>query len=457
MSAFLIRNPLAILNGRDEGESRSTGSVRVQDGVITEVGDVSPQAGDEIIDAGGCVLYPGLVNTHHHLFQSALKGVAAGLDQPLYPWLEAVPYRYGPLLREEDIATAAEIGLVELMLSGCTTVADHHYLFGQEMGYDPAELLFETASRLGVRFVLLRGGATRTRTFATDKRPAMPTQPVELFLREVESTVRRFHDPSGAALRKVVMAPTTPFYSTSPQELREMAQVARSLGIRLHSHLSETADYVTYAREVLQTKPLLWCAEQGWIGPDVSFAHMVHLDAQEIALCGSTGTAIAHCPQSNGRLGSGVAPVQALAAAGSPISIGVDGAASNEAADMVSELHAAWLIHRAAKGAGAQSADRLVHWASAGGAQVLGLDEVGVIAPGMQADLVLFDLTHPRYCGNHDPASAPVTAGGAPWVRRSWVAGREVVRDGAIAGVDWAQLALRSAKMVQRLQSIGGL
>lgn len=455
MSSILIQNASAMLTGAGGAGARTTATdLRIDGALIAAVGQLTPRPGETVVDARGCVLYPGFVNTHHHLFQSVLKGVPGGLDVPLFEWLQAVPYRYGPHLGEEAVELAATIGIAELLLSGCTTVADHHYLYGLDMGYDPSATLFAVAERLGVRFVLLRGGATLGRSFATDERPPMPTQPLDVFLREVESSTQRFHDASPRALRKVVMAPTTPFYSCTPAELREMARAARSLGIRLHSHLSETADYVRYAREELKSRPVDWCAEHEWAGPDVSFAHMVHLDAEEIALCGQMGTAIAHCPQSNGRLGSGVAPVQALAQAGAALSIGVDGAASNEAADMISELHAAWLIHRAVKGAGAQTADTLVHWATAGGARVLGLDEVGTLAPGMQADLVLYDLNHPRYAGNHDPATAPITAGGAAQVRQAWVAGRNVVCDGQIPGLDLAELAARARVLVAKLRHV---
>jgi cytosine/adenosine deaminase-related metal-dependent hydrolase len=183
---------------------------------------------------------------------------------------------------------------------------------------------------------------------------------------------------------------------------------------------------------------------------------MVHLDESEIALCGQTGTAIAHCPQSNGRLGSGVAPVQALHEAGAVVSVGVDGAASNEAADMVSELHAAWLIHRAVKGAGAQDIDTLVHWATSGGARALGLRSTGLIAPGMQADLALYELNHPRYAGHHDLAVAPITAGGAAQLKCVWVAGREVVHDGAIPGFDMPAWLHRAREVVTRLQRLAG-
>ena len=454
MSSTLIRNASAILSGLEGSLARcSATDIRIEGSLITEMGRLTPQPGEDLVDATDCVVYPGFVNTHHHLFQSMLKGVPSGLNESLFMWLQSVPYRYGPYLGEEAVEIAATIGIAELLLSGCTTVADHHYLYGTNMGYDPSETLFRVAQRFGVRFVLLRGGATMGRSFATQERPPMPTQSVDLFLCEVEHSTRQFHDPSPQAMRKVVMAPTTPFYSCTPTELVEMAKAARRWGIRMHSHLSETADYVHFARDVLKSRPVDWCAEHEWIGPDVSFAHMVHLDEAEIKLCGQTQTAIAHCPQSNGRLGSGVAPVQALQASGATVSIGVDGAASNEAADMISELHAAWLIHRAVKGAGSTPVETLVHWATANGAKVLGLDQVGTLAPGMQADVVLYDLNHPRYAGNHDPATALITAGGAAHVKQAWVAGQTVVKGGQIPGFDCSEWAARARRLVQQIQN----
>ncbi|WP_310643224.1 amidohydrolase family protein [Limnohabitans sp.] len=455
MTSFLIQNAHAILTGAEGVTARTTSTdIRVEAGVITALGQLSPHPGEQRIDASHGVVYPGFVNTHHHLFQSLLKGVPEALNVPLFEWLQAVPYRYAPYLDDACLEAAATLGMVELLLSGCTTVADHHYLYGQGVHYDPTELMFEVADKMGLRFVLMRGGATRGRTFATDERLPMPTEPFDVLLKSIEQAVQTYHDPSTAAFRKVVLAPSTPFYSCSPDELRDMARFARSLNIRMHSHLSETADYVSFAQTQWQQRPVHWCAEHEWIGPDVSFAHMVHLNEAEIALCGQTQTAIAHCPQSNGRLGSGVAPVQALHAAGATVGIGVDGAASNEAADMISELHAAWLIHRAHKGAGAQSVETLVHWATASGAKLLGLDQVGLIAPGMQADLVIYDMNHPRYGGQHDLATAPVTAGGSPHIRHAFVAGREVVRHGAIPGLDMAELLHKVRRLTSHLRSI---
>lgn len=456
-NSFLIQGASAVLTGLPGQAARTQATdVRVHGGLITEMGQLQPLPGEQRINAQDCVLYPGWVNTHHHLFQSVLKSVPAALGVPLNPWLEGVPYRYGPFIDEEALTVAATLGTAELLLSGCTTVADHHYLFGPQMGYDPAQVLFDVAQAMGNRFVLLRGGATRTRSFTGEAHKPLPHETLDTMLLAIERTAAEHHQAGPAAMRKVVVAPTTPFYSTSPDELRELARAARRLGLSLHSHLSETDDYVEFTRQHFAMRPVQWCAEHEWIGPDVSFAHMVHLDASEIALCGQTGTVIAHCPQSNGRLGSGIAPVQALEEAGALITVGVDGAASNEAADMVSELHAAWLIHRAAKGAHVQDVDTLVHWATACGAKAMGLTQTGIIAPGMQADLALYALDHPRYSGHHDLASAPITAGGAPHLKRVWVAGREVVRDGALPDFDMAEWLHRSRRVVQRLQQQTG-
>lgn len=460
MRSFLIQGASALHTGDavDAVRTLAQGTdVRVHDGVITDIGRLTPEPGEAVVDARDAVLYPGWVNTHHHLFQTVLKNVSAGQGVPLMPWLEAVPYRYGPFIDEEALTVAATLGMAELLLSGCTTVADHHYLFGQGVNHDPAAVLFGAAESLGARFVLLRGGATRTRNFASNEHPPMPHESLDQMLTSLDDTARRFHQPSGDAMRKVVIAPTTPFYSSTPDELRELARTARRWGLGLHSHLSETNDYVRFAAEKWNMRPVHWCAEHEWIGPDVSYAHMVHLDDSEIALCGQTRTAIAHCPQSNGRLGSGVAPVQALHDAGAVVTVGVDGAASNEAADMLNELHAAWLIHRAAKGADAQPAEQLIHWATDGGARALGLTQVGRIAVGMQADLALYDLNHPRYAGHHELATAPITAGGGGHLRRVWVAGREVVRDGAIPGFDLPMWLARARRVVQRLQQRAGL
>jgi cytosine/adenosine deaminase-related metal-dependent hydrolase len=255
----------------------------------------------------------------------------------------------------------------------------------------------------------------------------------------------------------------------TPDQMRTVAQEARRLGLRLHSHLSETVAYIDAVHRQHGMSPVDFVESLGWLGPDVWFAHLVHLAPEEIARLGGTGTGIAHCPQSNGRLGSGIAPVLDLAAAGAPVSLGVDGAASNEAADMVSEAHAAWLMSRARDGLGSRATvhggageagvrmatvEQVIHWGTAGGARVLGLDAVGTLAPGQAADIALFDLDcDPRGFGLHDRLAAPVVGGGRAHLARLFVAGRVVVRDGAVPGLDLLALGREAARQVRRLQA----
>jgi cytosine/adenosine deaminase-related metal-dependent hydrolase len=288
------------------------------------------------------------------LFQSLLKGEPQGLNQSLTPWLASTPYRFRGAFDEESFRLAARIGLIELLRSGCGTVADHHYLYWPNMPFDGAEILFDEADRLGLRFILCRGGGTLTRGLEAELPQALRPEKFENVIADIERLVSKYHDSRPQAFKRIVMAPTTALHSTTPEQLRETAQVARRLGIRLHSHLSETVDYLDAARAKFGMTPVQFCAEHDWVGEDVWFAHLVKLLPEEIQLLGQTKTGIAHCPQSNARLGSGIADLVTLEKAGMNISIGVDGAASNEAADMLSETHATWMLQRARKGMFAQ-------------------------------------------------------------------------------------------------------
>jgi len=468
MSDFLVRNATAILTGLEGSGARAQGGdLRVRGGKIAAMGTLAPEPGERQIDASGCAIYPSWVNTHHHLFQSLLKGDPVGLNATLTPWLQATPMRLRPLMTEGDFRLAARIGLVELALSGCGTVADHNYHYWPGMPYDGSAILFEEAAKLGLRFVLCRGGGTLSRLPGQQLPPAARPETLEGFLRDIERLARDFHDPAPDAMQRVVVAPTTPPHSMQPQELRETAAFARRLGLRLHSHLSETVQYHDVVHDQHAMKPVHFCETVDWLGPDVWYAHLVKLDADEIALLGKTRTGIAHCPQSNGRLGSGIAPVRALEAAGAQVSIGVDGAASNEAADMISETHAAWLmararggqdalaLHRGGQGEGdaaATTVEDVVRWGTAGGAAVLGLGAVGTLQPGQAADFSLYGLDRdPRYFGLHDPAIGPVASGGTADLRYLFVAGREVVRDGRIPQLDVLELGRRSGEAVRAL------
>jgi len=463
MNDGLLKGAAHLWTGRRGPAMRAAGGtdLRFRGGVITAIGTLSPEPGERTIDATGCVVYPGWVNTHHHLFQSLLKGIPAGIDLALVPWLGAVPVPYRRFFDgDEALRVAARVGLVELALSGCTTVADHQYHYYPGMPFDASAAVFDEAEKLGLRFVLCRGGQTQARVMTDQAAPPQSApETLEGFLASVEHDVHRFHDPGPFAMRRIVSAVTTPNWSCRADELKPMAREARRLGIRLHSHLSESYDYVRWAREVHGIKPLQFVAEHEWVGPDVWYAHMVHLDDDELKLCAETGTGIAHCPQSNARLGSGIARIPEALALGVPVSLAVDGAASNEAADMASEAHAAWLMHRADPRAGgrgtqpgglahAMTVEDVVHIGTAGGARMLGLDGVGTLEVGKAADIAVYDLDQPRHFGLHDAALGPVVGGGRPTLRALLVHGRMVVENDVIPGLDMAQLRADAQRLV---------
>ena len=466
----LIRNAAAIMTGgrgTADDPSRVQGpDIRIVGDTIDAIGALTPRPGETIVDATDCVIYPAWVNTHHHLFQSLLKGDTAGLDATLTPWLAATPYRFRALFDERRFRLAARIGLIELARSGCATVADHNYVYYPGMPFDSSAILFEEAEKLGLRFVLLRGGATQTRQLEAELPTALRPETLDAYVADIERLAARYHDASPRAMQRVVMAPTTVLYSISPAQMRETAAVARRLGLRLHSHLSETVGYQDSAHSMYRQSPVAFCGEHDWLGSDVWYAHLVKVDADEIALLAQTGTGVAHCPQSNGRLGSGICPVREMADAGVPVSIGVDGAASNEAADMISEVHMTWLAQRARRGmlaqptyrggsfeggADAASVADVIHWGTAGGAQIMGLDEVGKIAVGYAADIAVYRLDDPRYFGLHDPAIGPVASGGRPSLAALFSAGRRVVVDDQIEGVDLKELGREARDVVREL------
>ncbi|MEB8192411.1 amidohydrolase family protein [Raoultella terrigena] len=466
--SLLIKNAHAILTGLAGNAARHAGTdIRVRDGVIEAIGSLTALADERLLDARDCVVYPAWVNTHHHLFQSLLKGEPQGLNKSLTAWLSATPYRFRATFDEPTFRLAVRIGLTELLRSGCATVADHNYLYWPDMPFDTSEILFDEGKALGMRIVLCRGGATQGRTIEQDLPQALRPESFDHYMADMERLVSRYHCPEPTSLRRVVMAPTTLLHSAPGPQLREMAKLARNLGIRLHSHLSETVDYLDAARAKFNMTPVQFCAEHDWLGDDVWFAHLVKLLPQEIAMLGQTRTGIAHCPQSNGRLGSGIADLLALEQAGVPISLGVDGAASNEAADMQSEAHAAWLLQRARKGMQAKprydggsfegggdaaTIEDVVRWGSAGGAQILGLQKSGTLQVGMLADIAIYRLDDPRYFGLHDMAIGPVACGGRASLRALMINGRVIVENDAIPGLDLDAMRHQAISAVRTLQ-----
>ncbi|MDB5806557.1 MAG: Amidohydrolase [Betaproteobacteria bacterium] len=468
---LLIRNAAGMLTGLPGAAARTVGSNEARDllieaGVITAMGrDLAAPPGARVLDATDCVVYPGWVNTHHHLFQSILKGVPAGMNQTLTPWLTTVPYTYRRHFDGETIRLAATIGMVELLRSGCSTIADQHYIYYPGMPFDSSQILFEVADSLGLRYMLLRGGSTRTREIEVGIPNYLKPESVDDIAADMERLARLYNDPGPRPRHRVAIAPPTPLVSVHKEELKPLAALARKLGIRMHSHLSETVTYIEQAAAMHGMLPVQFVAEHDWVGPDVFYAHLAHLAPEEMQILAQTQTGMAHCPQSNARVASGIAPAPALARMGVPVSIGVDGAAANEANDMLSETHFCWLVHRAH--AGAQSRPRpegngeagadivtiedVVHWATAGGAKVLGFEGVGTLEVGAAADIAVYSLDEPRFFGLHDPLIAPVASGGRPKLKWMLIDGGIRVEDDAIPGLDMAELAAKARAMVRKL------
>jgi len=468
-TSLLIRNTSAMLTGLRGAQARHPGpDLRVRGTRIEAIGQLTPAPGETQIDATGCVIYPAWVNTHHHFAESLLKGLPAGINASLTDWLQAVPIRYRGRYNESTLRMAARIALVELALSGCGTVADHNFVYYPDAGFDASAILFDEAAALGMRFVLCRAGATLSRMQPADARDHWRPETFDNYLASVERAKARFHDPAPDSMRRVVMGPTTPLFDFEPAQLRECARIARGWGLRLHTHLSETVSYQQIAHERYAKSPVAFMEEHEWLGPDVWLAHLVKLDPEEIAALGASGTGIAHCPQSNARLGSGIAKLPELEAAGVKISIGVDGAGSNEAADMLSEVHACWLLQRARVGdmaqpgyrggifeggAHAATVEDVVRWGSAGGAAVLGFEGLGELAPGRPADLAIYRLDGPRYLGLNDVAIGPVASGGRPFLRALLVGGKIIVENDALPGVDMAKLAADAGAAMRELMA----
>ncbi len=430
--SYLIKNLKAVF-----GQNSDITDIRLQGNRIVELGSkLTAQVDETIIDGQRCVAYPGFVNTHHHLAQSVLKGIPAGLNQPLNEWLASVPYQHWPHMDPELIYIAAKLGLYEGLRSGVTTCADHHYLYHQHSSPELEDASWQAADELGMRFVLCRGGANVVGSHKGLANAGIAPETLDQTLFRLQTSVSRYHQSSNDAMRKLVVAPTSLIHSTTPDQLIELARYARSEKLRLHSHLLEV-DFDQQQSHARYHCPAIDFAEQvNWLGNDVWFAHLVKADRYTIERLAATGTAISHCPTSNCRLGSGIAPIIEMENAGMTISLGVDGSASSESASMLQELNLAWLLHRATQGANATSIEKVIQWATQGGARVLGYDQLGTIAVGQLADVVLFDISATRYTGVHSTIAAPVLLGEPAQVRYSFINGKLVVNDGNVQGID---------------------
>ncbi|MEH6563756.1 MAG: amidohydrolase family protein [Halopseudomonas sp.] len=448
--AYLIKNATAIFSPT-QSDARD---LRISGGKITELGtNLQPLAdqSEQVIDAAGCVVWPGLVNTHHHLAQSIMKGVPEGLNQNLGDWLSSVPYRYWPKVTPELMYHAARLGLYELLRSGATTCADHHYLYHATTSPELEDAVWQAADELGMRLVLCRGSATEVGSHQGMVDHGIAPETLPQILDRLEASRSRYHQSGGDAMRKLVVAPTSLIHSSDPDGLRAQASYAREFGLGMHSHLLEVSFDEAQAQKKYGMSAIDYAESCDWLGEDVWFAHLVHCDDHALSRLAARGTTIAHCPTSNCRLGSGVARAVEMEKLGLPVTLGVDGSASAESGSMLQELNLAWLIHRAMHGPEATNLEQILTWGSRNGAQLLGLDNVGELSVGMAADLVLYDINQPRFAGVHSPLTAPLMCGEPVSVKYSFVQGRPAIDNGDICGLDEGELTARVQESVAQL------
>lgn len=443
MPTLLIRNAALLVTMDEARREIAGGGLFARDGVIEAVGtsDTLPAQADEVIDAQGQVVIPGLVNTHHHFYQTLTRVVRPAQDAELFGWLRTL-YPIWARLTPEMVYTSTQTAMAELLLSGCTTSSDHLYIYPNGVRLDDS---IEAAAEIGMRFHAARGSMS-----VGESQGGLPPDSVvedeAAILADTQRAVERWHNPARHAMRRVVVAPCSPF-SVSRELMRDAALLAREHGVSLHTHLAENDNDIAYTREKFGCTPAEYAESLGWVGPDVWHAHCVKLDAAGIALFARTGTGVAHCPGSNMRLASGIAPIRAMRDAGVPVGLAVDGSASNDSGHLLAEARLALLLQRVAHGPvhgpSAMTAREVLEIATLGGARVLGRDDIGALAPGMSADVVSVRLDDIGLAGAaHDPLAALFFCQ-VPRVTHTVVAGRVVVRDGDLATLDLHRLVER--------------
>ncbi len=448
MATLLVRNADLVVTMDDDGSRWAGGSVLIEDNVIQQVGPgvELPATADRVIDGRGMIVLPGLVNTHHHFFQTLTRNLPAAQDANLFDWLR-VHYPIWARLTPDAITVATKVALAELLLSGCTTASDHTYLWPNGARLDDQ---IDAAWEIGVRFHAARGSMSVGESDG-GLPPDVVVEDETAILHDSRRVIEAYHDPDRYAMLRIVLAPCSPF-SVSPNLMRESIALARAYGVHAHTHLAETTDEAAYCAETFGRSPVELAEDLGWVGPDVWHAHLVHAAPAEVTRLGGSRTGAAHCPTSNMRLASGIAPVRSWLKAGLRVGLGVDGSASNDGSHLLMEARQALLLQRVVNGPDALSAIEALRLATRGGAEVLGRDDIGVLAPGMAADLIGYRLDTLGFAGGavHDALAALVFCQ-PPNVGFSVVNGRVLVEDGCLLGVDLPPLIERHNAIAKAL------
>jgi len=430
-TSLWIKNPLAIWTGNN---ADARGGVVIRKGVISEViaaGQQPLTPADTTFNASEHVVLPGLINTHHHFYQTLTRAYPTALNKELFPWLKSL-YRVWAKLTPQMLEVATELALTELLISGCTTAADHHYLFpeGLEQAID---IQADQAQKVGMRMTLTRGSMSLGEDDG-GLPPQSTVQKEQTILEDSERLIKRYHDPHEGAMLQVALAPCSPF-SVTTELMQQSAELAQRYDVRLHTHLAETLDEEDFCLQRFGLRTVDYLQSVGWLSDRTWLAHGIHFNDSEISQLGTAGVGICHCPNSNMMLASGICRNLELEAAGCPVGLGVDGSASNDHSNMINEVRQAMYLQRLRYGASKVLHTDALRWATKGSARVLGRDDIGELAVGKRADLALFKLDELRFSGHHDSLAA-LLLGGASTADRVMIEGRWKIIDGVPPGVD---------------------
>ena len=443
MKATLIKNADVLMTMDDQRRELAGADILIKDGVIADIGSDISAPDANLILAQGCVVTPGLVNTHHHLFQTLTRAVPAAQNALLFGWLQnlyPIWARFGP----QEMHVSALVGLAELALSGCTLTSDHLYLYPNGARLDDT---IDAAARIGMRFHATRGAMSIGQS-AGGLPPDSLVESEAAILTDTIRVIDAFHDRREGAMLRIGVAPCSPF-SVSRELMRDSALLARDKGVMMHTHLAENEEDIAYSQQKFGCRPGEYAQELGWTGNDVWHAHCVKLDAAEIDLFSRTGTGVAHCPCSNCRLGSGIAPVRAMRDAGVKVGLGVDGSASNDGSNLMAEARQAMLLQRVNNGADAMSPREALELATRGGAAVLGRDDVGQLATGKRADIAIWDVSGIDSAGSWDPAA--LLLAGPQRVRDLFIDGRQIVAESQIKTIDLGETIVVQNRLARQL------
>ncbi len=455
MATLLVKNAAVIVTMDDQRREIPQGAIFIRDGWIEEVGPSAAvtQEADEVLDLENHLLLPGLINTHHHFYQTLTRAIPAAQDADLFQWLKTL-YPIWAGLTPEDIRISTQLALAELALSGCTTASDHLYIYPNGCRLDDQ---IEAAQQMGMRLHASRGSMS----LGESKGGLPPDSVVEAeqaILKDTRRLIESYHDPEPGSMLQIVVAPCSPF-SVTPDLMRQAAAIARSYGVRMHTHLAETLDEERFCLDEFGHRPLAYAEELDWAGDDVWFAHAVHINPDEVERMAKARIGVAHCPSSNMRLASGIAPIRRFLSAGVAVGLGVDGSASNDSSHMLAEVRQAFLLSRVGSAAAPEiddsahllTARQALELATIGGAQVLGRTDVGSLEPGKCADFVAIDLDRLEYAGAmHDPAAAAVLCASVT-VDYNYVQGKPVVYEGRLLPVEIETLVERHNRAAHRL------